>query len=197
MKKLFYLVISLLAFIFLYPWLFFRKADMYQGKKHRDVAIVLGYPGLKNGQPSLFMLSRVEKAVQLWKQHHVDYLIMSGGAAHNDMIEATMMKEIAVQLGVPKDAIFIETKARNTYQNLLYTKEILDKYAFHSCLIVTNTWHIKRAQFFVDKFKIDGEMVACRTPDYPKFYLFYTYIHESICMMKCHYYELKSYLKRG
>ncbi len=196
MKKVLYFIGGILSFVFLYPYIFFKKAKMYQDEKHYDVAIVLGHPSLKNGQPSLIMLSRVEKAVQLWKRRQVDYLIMSGAAVHNDIVEAIMMKEIALALGVQEEAIILETQARNTYQNMMYSQAILNDRSFHQCLIVTSRWHLKRAQFFVNKFKIKGKMVASKTPDYPKLYLLCIYFYESICMMKCHYYEMKSILKK-
>lgn len=68
----------------------------------RVCAIVCGYPADEEGKTTALMKARVEKAVELWKDKRVKYLILSGGAVRNPFVEAEVMKAYAVSLGVPR-----------------------------------------------------------------------------------------------
>jgi uncharacterized SAM-binding protein YcdF (DUF218 family) len=47
--------------------------------------------------------------------------------------------------GVPKDAIFLEGSSRNTRENALYSKNIIDSISCESPLLVTSAAHMSRA----------------------------------------------------
>lgn len=62
--------------------------------------------------------------------------------------EAISMKNKAVELGVPEQDIIVETQSKNTIDNVLKSKELLDEYfGIHNIrriLIVTTFYHIRR-----------------------------------------------------
>lgn len=75
-----------------------------------------------------------EYAAKLFLQGFGKWLIISGGAAHqNDLLstnwkeatEAEHFKEVALKLGVPDNKIILETKATNTGENIRFTFELL------------------------------------------------------------------------
>jgi uncharacterized SAM-binding protein YcdF (DUF218 family) len=63
-------------------------------------------------------------------------LVCSGGVAHQDDLlatgwdktEAEMFADAAACRGVPRERILLETRARNTAENIRFTRELLDEY---------------------------------------------------------------------
>jgi uncharacterized SAM-binding protein YcdF (DUF218 family) len=108
-----------------------------------DVIIVLG--GETEGE-------RTEKAVTLYKAGMAHQLLFSDGTTLSWRTRAIdEMIALAQKLGVPDQAIFREERSRSTYENALYTKEILEKKHWKSAIIVTTDWHTRRSRFIFDK----------------------------------------------
>ncbi len=70
------------------------------------------------------------------------------------------MKELAEEFGVPSDKIIIETESRNTRENALYTKQILDKIKAKKIILVTSASHLPRSYGLLKKIGIDTVPVA-------------------------------------
>ena len=90
---------------------------------------------------------RVEYGVKLFKEGWArkDRIILAGGPLVWKYTWASLMKEHAKYLGVPKKAILLEDKSRNTEEDARFTKEILNKYGYKSCILVTSPYHSRRA----------------------------------------------------
>ena len=64
---------------------------------------------------------RVKQAVDLYRQGFAPHIVFSSGfvfAFH----EAEVMRALAIDNGVPADAIMLETHAANTYENVVYSQ---------------------------------------------------------------------------
>lgn len=133
--------------------------------KKRDCVIVCGYPANEDGTISNILKSRIETAMELYRNHDVDTIIVSGGAIHNAYNEAKVMKQYATKQGIPSDAILLEDKAKSTYHNMMYAREIMEQYQYTSCFVVTNSWHIIKAKYYAKKFHLDYEMVSSKRPE--------------------------------
>ena len=133
-------------------------------KKQYDCAVVCGYFANPDGTPSGFMKSRVEKAVELWKAEKVKYLLLSGGAVRNEHIEANVMKNYAMELGVPESAIFVETESVSTYHNMMFAKDIMKEQQLENCVVITNSWHLRKANHYAKKFDLDYVMAEAKEP---------------------------------
>lgn len=130
----------------------------------KDCAIICGYPTLENGTLSPILESRIAHAVQLYQHHEVQYLLVSGAAAHNTHSEALAMAAYAYEHHVPQEAILIEPQAISTYHNMKYAKEIMDNHHLQSCIIVTNSWHMIKAVHYAKKFHLSYSKSACPRP---------------------------------
>lgn len=142
----------------------FRKPDKRWAKQHYDCAVVCGYFANDDGTPSELMKTRVEKAVRLWKRKKVDCLILSGAAVYNEHVEAEVMRRYARELGVPDSEIIIEDRAVSTYHNMLYSKEIMESHYLKDCVVVTNGWHLRKADHYARKFRLDYVMAQAENP---------------------------------
>ncbi|MDO8746681.1 MAG: YdcF family protein, partial [Thermodesulfovibrionales bacterium] len=90
---------------------------------------------------------RVEHGVKLFKEgwSRKDRIILTGGPLVWKYTWATLMQEHAVHLGVPKSAILLEDKSKTTEEDAIFTKKLMDKHGYKSCIIVTSPYHSRRA----------------------------------------------------
>lgn len=93
---------------------------------------------------------RLPKAVQLYKDGRANKILFSGGVAWNGnpMPEAMLLKNKAIELGIPDKDILVETISTNTKENILASLIILDRlFELHKIkrlLIVTASYHMRR-----------------------------------------------------
>jgi uncharacterized SAM-binding protein YcdF (DUF218 family) len=111
-----------------------------------DVGIVLG-ASLRKDIPSPGLQERLDLAVQLYKQGRFKQLIVTGGLDHNGskLTEAEGMRDYLVKKGLPAKSILIEPLATSTYENLLFSKQIMDENGLVSSIIVTHQFHGSRS----------------------------------------------------
>jgi uncharacterized SAM-binding protein YcdF (DUF218 family) len=87
---------------------------------------------------------RVKHAVDLYRAGLAPHLVFSSGYAFVFQ-EAEVMKELAVALGLPPEAIWLETQAANTYENVAFTRRLLAAHGWHRVLLVSSPYHMRRA----------------------------------------------------
>jgi vancomycin permeability regulator SanA len=90
--------------------------------------LVLGYPSGNDGSVDPVQTLRVGAAVDAFREHGCDRLVLSGGAIANPYVEADAMAAIARELGVPDDRIVLERAARDTWENVALSLPSLDGY---------------------------------------------------------------------
>lgn len=110
-----------------------------------DTAIVLG-AALWNNRPSPALRERLEGAYALFEAGVVDHIIVSGGMGSGaDITEAEGMMEYLVARGVPQDKIYLEEVSTNTWENLYFSRQILEANEWNSAIVVTHDFHGARA----------------------------------------------------
>ena len=109
-----------------------------------DVIIVLGAAVWPEG-PSPALQARLAHAVALYHEGYAGHLILSGGLGTHPPTEAEAMQVAALKMGVPKDVLHLEGRATNTVENLRFSREIMEKEGWQKAIIVTDSFHIKRA----------------------------------------------------
>ncbi len=124
-----------------------------------DVAIVLGAAVSAGGRPSPALLRRVEHAVALFRQGHVDCLLMSG-CGPGSTPEASVMCRIARAARVPAEAVLTEDQSRTTWENARFCKPIVEGRGWRRVLLVTERYHMRRALYAFRRFGIPVEAAA-------------------------------------
>jgi len=56
-----------------------------------------------------------------------------------------VMRDLAVALGVPPEAIILERQASSTYENVIYTRDIMIANNWEQLLVVSSPYHMRRA----------------------------------------------------
>ncbi len=102
--------------------------------------------------------SRLLPTLKLYQSGKAPKIIVTGGVPYLDSkgvghTEAGDMKAFLTYYGVPSQDIIEENRSRTTYENVLFTKEILAQEGYQKILLVTHAFHMKRA---VNLFKKQG-----------------------------------------
>lgn len=129
-------------------------------QQHRpfDVVIVPGYPFTAEVINPMAE-QRVAWAVYLYKHGYTRRLIFSGGAVHTGYVEAEAMRLYALHAGVPSDAIFIETKAEHTTENLYYSALLADSLGFKKKALASQPNQVSSMIHFNKKYKLKLSML--------------------------------------
>jgi uncharacterized SAM-binding protein YcdF (DUF218 family) len=132
--------------LFQTPALWWVAAPLQQAAAPRAAdAIVVFAGGVgESGKAGVGVQERVAQAVNLYRAGYAPTLIFSSGYVFT-LREAEVMKAIAVSNGVPAEAILLEEQAANTYQNVTYTKQLLDRNQWRRILLVSSPYHMRRA----------------------------------------------------
>lgn len=111
-----------------------------------DVGIVLG-AALWNGEPSPGLRERLDHALALYEEGRFGSFILTGGYDHAGakLSEAEGMRNYLADRGVPVDRMYIEPAAQSTYENLSYSKVIMEAEGFETALVITHDFHAARA----------------------------------------------------
>ncbi len=109
------------------------------------VIIVLGDRPLDETTPTIDMVYRVLKGVELAKRFPKAILIMSGGATKGPVPEAQMMGLIAWSRGVNPLRIILEDKSRTTGQNAEFTANIVRSKNIPQIFIITEQSRLEKA----------------------------------------------------
>jgi uncharacterized SAM-binding protein YcdF (DUF218 family) len=143
---------------------------------HFDTIIVLGYPAKPDGTPRPEMRERVLEGVREYRAGVAPRIIVTGGAAHNQYVEAHVMAKLAEAQGVPADAVIEEGQAHDTIQNAYYSVQIMEAHGWHSAEVVSSPSHLRRASLIFAHFPIAWRMHAAPWP--PEYGFFNRAFHE-------------------
>jgi uncharacterized SAM-binding protein YcdF (DUF218 family) len=129
-----------------------------------DVIVVLGggFHGEAEdlsgkGVPRGDSMERLVTAARLEKRLKVPIIVSGGSAGKGSRPEAPAMKRILVDLGVPANRVIVEERSRDTMENAAYTKEICSGHGYHKAVLLTSSYHMKRA---VKAFRKNGLTVT-------------------------------------
>ncbi len=158
MKKI--AVVLLILLVVLAGWFTYQYYSILQvGEQTEpqpaDVIIVLGAAVWPQG-PSPALQARIYYATQLYHEGYADKLILSGGLGENPPTEAEAMAVVATVLDVKADAMYLEKEARNTRENLAFSKEIMEENNWETAIIVTDVFHIKRALLIAEALGLEA-----------------------------------------
>ena len=119
-----------------------------------DVAIVLG-SSVENGHPLPRLRARLNKAVELYRAHDFDNVIVSGGIDPNHQNEAEIMKAYLVEKGLPADHIFADPGGSNTWHTGENARVIMRKHQMRTAMAISQYFHITRTKLALRHFNID------------------------------------------
>ena len=122
-----------------------------------DCILVLGCGVNEDGTPSAMLRDRLEKSVELYFTGVSDRIIMSGDHGKTDYDEVNVMKQYAIDRGVPSEKIFMDHAGFSTYESVFRAKEIFQA---DKILIVTQEYHLYRALYIANQLGVEAYGVS-------------------------------------
>ncbi len=111
---------------------------------------------------------RVEAGVRVYRRGLAPILLMAGGPAPSGHVEAEVMRDLAIELGVPAEAIRIEPRSTDTIENARFSVAALCDGREEPCrpevIVVTSPYHLRRAEHL---FECAGARVQTHAADVP------------------------------
>jgi vancomycin permeability regulator SanA len=122
--------------------IFFFGSTSYA--RRADVAVVFGARAYADGTPSDALGDRVTTACQLYRDGFVRKLIFSGGPGDGSIDEPHAMRTMAMQLGVPDDAIELDPHGVTTAATVANTTRLFREQPSQRILVVSHFFHLPR-----------------------------------------------------
>lgn len=131
------------------------------------VIAVLGGGAYPNGTLGSASNERLIKGLVLFKRGHAGKIVFTGGMVEGTLgklgntvlgarpgeylPEASVMGDLARELGMPPEDMAVDRGALNTYENLRFVKTYMEDNGLESVIIVTSPTHMKRASLVAEK----------------------------------------------
>jgi uncharacterized SAM-binding protein YcdF (DUF218 family) len=101
----------------------------------------------------------------LYKTGHIDHIIVAAGNGYltkNNFREAVFIKQRLMELGIPGETVFTDTSSRNTFENAIYSKKIIDSIHLKGpYLLISSSQHLPRASRVFRKAGIEVTLYPC------------------------------------
>ena len=97
---------------------------------------------------------RLVESVDIIRKHQNAKVVFSGGSAvlnRPDLGHSDVAKFFYKKMGLNTNRIIFENNSRNTFENILFSKEIIIPKKNEKWLLITSASHMKRAQLVAEK----------------------------------------------
>lgn len=118
-----------------------------------DCIIVLGCGINSNGTPSDMLRDRLNFAIEIYKNGGAPKLLMSGDHGRVGYNEVGVMKQYAINAGVPSEDIFMDHAGFSTYETMYRAKEI---FKAKKVIVVTQEYHLYRSVYNAEKLGMEA-----------------------------------------
>ena len=146
------------------PLFWLEKSYFHNSYKNKKAeAIVILGAGLTNSstmqQPnvSVSLLERLRFGAYLQRKTNLPILV-TGAGSHAHFTEAVVMKQV-LEEEFHAHVDFLEEKSHSTLENAKFTFELLKEHNIKSIFLVSNSWHLKRAEYMFEKYTKDIEII--------------------------------------
>jgi SanA protein len=129
----------------------------------RPVALVLGAGLWPGGSLTPVLADRVATAADLYHAGVVQKLLCSGDNRSANYNEPQAMREYALRLGVPEDAIVLDYAGRRTYDSCYRARAI---FGVERAVVVTQRFHAARALYLCNALGVDAVAILADRQDY-------------------------------
>ncbi len=131
--------------------------------ENTDCILVLGAAVKNNERPSAMLNDRLETGIELYNQNVSDKILMSGDHGRKDYDEVNVMKNFAINSGVPSEDIFMDHAGFSTYESMYRAKEI---FKADKIVIVSQKYHLYRAVYIARSLGLEAYGVPSDVREY-------------------------------
>jgi len=143
--------LSIVLFKTPFIWFLAGPLKISDSLQRADAIVVFGGGVGETGSPGKSTIERARYAADLYRDGYADKIIFSSGYTYTAN-DAENMRLIALSMGINDTDIILEEEANSTYENVIFTKRILDKGQWKSILLISSPYNMRRAFFVFDKW---------------------------------------------
>ena len=132
-------------------------------KLDADCILVLGCGVREDGTPSLMLRDRLETGVALYEAGAAPKLLMSGDHGRKDYDEVNLMKDYAMEKGIPSEDIFMDHAGFSTYDSMVRARDI---FCAKTVVIVSQEYHLYRALNLAENLGLEAYGVTALDVNY-------------------------------
>lgn len=122
-----------------------------------DCILVLGAGVHPNGSPSNMLEDRLLRGIELYETGVSGKLLMSGDHGRKNYDEVNVMKQFAVDRGVPAEDVFMDHAGFSTYESMYRARDV---FQVKKVVIVTQRYHLYRALYAAKRLGLDAYGVS-------------------------------------
>jgi uncharacterized SAM-binding protein YcdF (DUF218 family) len=155
-------VAGVLAIVVGFPlaqMVFFGGTDY---RRPADAVVVLGARAYADGRPSLALADRVRTACDLHAEGLVEVVVVSGGPGDGATHETEAMRALAIELGVPAEAVVVDDRGVNTMATAANASRLADRRGWTRLLAVSHAFHLPRVKMAFAREGRDVSTVPAR-----------------------------------
>ena len=131
-------------------WFLARPLLISDNPQKADAIVVFGGGVGETGSPGKSTIERARYAAELYKKGYADKIVFSSGYTYRHS-DAENMKLFAISMGVNEKDIILEQRANSAYENVIFSKEILDKNKWNSILLISSPYNMRRLKLIFNK----------------------------------------------
>jgi uncharacterized SAM-binding protein YcdF (DUF218 family) len=136
---------------------------------HPADAIVIFGAAEYSGRPSPVLRARLDHALDLFHRGLAPVIITTGGAAADPMFsEGGVGRDYLMRHGVPERSLIAETQGRDTAESALRVGVIMRANGLHSCVAVSDAYHVFRIRKLLEREGVGPIYVAPRPDSKPR-----------------------------
>jgi len=135
---------------------------------HPADAIVVFGAAEYSGRPSPVLRARLDQALEVFHRGVAPVVITTGGAAADPTFsEGGVGRDYLMHHGVPERSLIAETQGRDTAQSAVRVAVIMRANGLHSCVAVSDAYHVYRIRKLLEHEGIAPVYVAPRPDSRP------------------------------
>jgi len=160
------LVLGIAAFLLITAYQIVQSASQ-QELPHADAIVVFGAAEYA-GRPSPVLKARLDHALDLFHRGVAPVVITTGGAASDPTFsEGGVGKDYLMRHGIPERSLIAETQGSDTSQSAIRVGVIMHANTLHSCIAVSDAYHMYRIRKLLEHEGVGPVYVAPRPDSRP------------------------------
>jgi uncharacterized SAM-binding protein YcdF (DUF218 family) len=166
LRLLFALIAAVALFLTITSIQITRTASLEE--MHPADAIVVFGAAEYSGHPSPVLRARLDHALDLFHRGLAPVVITTGGAAADPSFsEGGVGRDYLMHHGVPERGLIAETQGRDTSESAVRVSVIMQANGLHSCIAVSDAYHVFRIRKLLEHEGIGPVYVAPRPDSRP------------------------------
>jgi vancomycin permeability regulator SanA len=139
-----------------------REPRVGKGAGKYEVGVVLGAAVWSHNKPSPILITRVHKAIELYKSGAIANIQLTGSNAPGEISEAdAAFKYIIDYTEIPLNNVWLEKQTTSTTEQIRYIKNsLMMDHELQRICVITDTYHMNRVDQIAKFYNLDITMIG-------------------------------------